>query len=204
MGDIGDELSLIFSVPVHFICHIVQIVCQISKLIVCINRDFIVKVASCIFGNSFFYFCKRFVNILTEHKQEQGHQYIDKQEQKLKDKKISASLLVKAAHHIVNGNIAFDSHVVCNGSDYAEARIIFKVPVEIAYLIIGASPDGRIKTCKRNGISRRNILPGTQNNLSSFINDPDDGIGIVCNHSEFFSDAVKTGSGNIVPDILIF
>ena len=87
-----------------------------------------------------------FVNILTEHKQNQGHQYIDKQEKKLKDKKISVSLLVKTAHHIVNGNIAFDGHVVCNGSDYAEARIILKVPVEIAYLIIGASPDGRIKT----------------------------------------------------------
>ena len=118
MRYVGNKLALVLTVSVHLICHIIQIIGKESKFILSLYGNPVGQVSIGVFRNSFFYIRKRTVNAAVVKYKDQRNKGINRKEKDLHNKKIFTAFLIKAAHHIVDGNITFGAHIVCNwGND---------------------------------------------------------------------------------------
>ena len=63
-----------------------------------------------------------------------------------------------------------------------------KVSVKISDLIIITAPGSRIKTIQIDGMIRRNILAGAQDDLSVAVDDPEDRIRLIASHRQSILD----------------
>ena len=124
MGNIGNELSLIFPVPVQLFRHIIQAVGKIADFILRGNRDLISQISIGKFRGAPDDLLQRFMHItLIDQKKKKYHQIYGK-EKKLNDKKNLSAFLIQIAHPIVNGNVSLGSHIIGNRSKNTEVCIL--------------------------------------------------------------------------------
>ena len=79
-----------------------------------------------------------------------------------------------------------------------------KVSVKISNLIIITAPGSRIKTIQIDGMIRRNILAGAQDDLTVAVDDPDDRIRIIGSQGQRTLDRVHIGRSDVVTDKITF
>lgn len=141
VGDVGDEVLLVFLHLVQLVGHVIQGIGQITHLIVGVHGDAVVQVPGCILVGAHRDLAQGQINGFGEHQQNDGGQHEDQKRGDVKDIQNPVLRVLHLAHGQMDQHITVGVVIPGNGGGNAE-HVLGKQAV-VAPDGVGTVADGR-------------------------------------------------------------
>ena len=159
MGNIGNKGSLVFSVLVDLVCHVVQGFGKIAHFVLGFHWNAITQISVGIFGSPLDDLLHWSMDPFLIAEKEQSAQGIHGKKNHLKNSKKTASFLIKLLHVIMVGNIAFCYTGIFHRYHHIKMGT-GKIAIKITDLILGIKPGIQIRIGYGNCVCSRDFFRG--------------------------------------------